>query len=101
MEMLTMEVSDTDWYISTPFGNMIQAIQEESPLPMRTKMKSITLAGQTNGIISFYFSYSFPDFLQHLSSVYIIVANALKLLICSNKHTSCLFVRRVIPLNLH
>lgn len=35
--MLTMVVSDTDWHISAPFGNMIQAIQKESPLPIRTK----------------------------------------------------------------
>lgn len=54
--MLTTVVSDTDWGISTPFGNMIQAIQEESPLPMRAKcMKYIILAGQMNGIISFLF----------------------------------------------
>lgn len=37
MEMLTMAVSDTDWHISTQFGNMIGAVQEKSPLPIRTK----------------------------------------------------------------
>lgn len=89
--MLTTVVSDTDWGISTPFGNMIQAIQEKSPLPMRTKyMRNITLAGQTNSIISFYFSCSLQNFSQHSSSTYITIVNALNLLICSNeRRTSC------------
>lgn len=103
--MLTMIVSDTDWGISTQFGNMIQAIQEKSPLPMRTKyMKYITLAGQMNGIISFYFSCSFQDFSQHSSSTYITIVNSLNLLICSNEqlnhwHKSCIMFRRAILSN--
>lgn len=104
-KMLTTVVSDTDWGISSPFGNMIQAIQGKSPLPMRTKyMKYITLAGQMNGIISFYFSCSFQNFSQHSSSTYITIVNALNLLICSNeqlnhRQTSCIISRRAILSN--
>lgn len=102
LKPLTGVVSDTDWGISTPFGNMIQAIQGKSPLPMRAKyMKYISLAGQMNGIISFYFGCSF---LQHSSSTYITIVNALNLLICSNEqlnhwHTSCITFRRAILSN--
>lgn len=101
LKPLTGVVSDTDWGISTPFGNMIQAIQGKSPLPMRAKyMKYISLAGQMNGIISFYFGCSFS---QH-SSTYITIVNALNLLICSNEqlnhwHTSCITFRRAILSN--
>lgn len=93
-KMLTMGVSDTDWRISAPFGIMIQAIQGKSPLPMRTKyMNFITLAGQMNGTISFHFICSSQNFVQHSSSTYITVVNALNLLIFSNEqlnhwHTS-------------
>lgn len=62
-KMLTVVISDNDWGISTPFGNMIQAIRGKSPLPTKTKyMKYITLAGQMNGIISFHFICSFQSF---------------------------------------
>lgn len=79
-KMLSVVVSDTDWGISTPFGNVIQAIQGESPLPVRTKyMKNMTLAGQMNGVISFHFIPSFPNFSKHLSSTHIRVVKALNL----------------------
>ena len=103
--MLTTRVSDTDWDISPPFGNMIPAVPEKSPLPTRTEyMKCITLAGQMNGIISFYFRCSFPNFSQHSSSTRITIVNVLNLLICSNEqlnhwHTSCIISTGAILLN--
>lgn len=53
---MTLVVGNSYWGISRPFGNMMQAVQKKSPLSISIKyMKYITLAGQMNDTISFYF----------------------------------------------
>lgn len=46
--MLTMVVSDTDWGISTPFGNTIQAIQGKKSITHEDKIYEIYYFGRTD-----------------------------------------------------
>lgn len=48
-KMLTTVVSDTDWGISAPFGNMIQAIWEKKSINHEDKIHEIYYFGRTDG----------------------------------------------------